>query len=151
MSTSLDYESEPDDPDDLSLNYISNEYDHEARWKHMLGNYSQHVHSPPLSELDRDRPALATMPDRWIRRNGTPYWNPDDVVSIQINGQTIYSATRSAGVTINQLPFLPYFRIQFRSLMFHFRWSLDILGWFIRKCLQCPHWRHHQVTSPFAD
>ena len=64
MSTSLDYESEPDDPDDLSLNYISNEYDHEARWKHMLGNYSQHVHSPPLSELDRDRPALATMPDR---------------------------------------------------------------------------------------
>ena len=83
--------------------------------------------------------------------HGTPYWNPDDVVSIQVNGQTIYSASRTGGVTINQLPFRPYFRVQFRSLMFHFRWSLDILGWFIRKCLQCPHWRHHQVTSPFAD
>ena len=151
MSNSLDYESEPDDPDDLSLKYISNEYDHEVRWQHMLDNYSQHVHSPPLFELDRDRPALATMPDRWIHRHGTPYWNPDDVVSIQVNGQTIYSASRSGGIAINQLPSPPYFRIQFRSLMFHFRWSLDILGWFIRKCHQCPHWRHHQVTSPFAD
>lgn len=150
MSNSLDYESEPDDPDDLSHNYISNEHDHEARWTHMLGNYSQYIHPPPLFELDLDRPTIATMPDRWVRRNGTPYWNPDDAISIQVNGQIIYSATPSGGEITNQLPTRPYFRIQFRSLMFHFRWSLDILGWFIRKCLQCPHWRHHQVTSPFA-
>ena len=111
---------------------------------------SSSLETPHAHALISSSPIPST-PDRWIRRHGTPYWNPNDVVSIQVNGQTIYSASRTGGVTINQLPFRPYFRVQFRSLMFHFRWSLDILGWFIRKCLQCPHWRHHQVTSPFAE
>ena len=145
-----DTDSSADSCPDLSdEEFTPNVHDDEARWAHMLHVFNQHA-VPPTPNLDYDWPTPATMPHRWVSRNGVHYFEETDVVSIHVNGHAIYSASRADGVQFDAFPRRPYFRLQFRCLLFHFRWSLDVLGSFIRACLQSPTWRHLHITSPFS-